>query len=336
MVDCPDLAGVPGAQDILARVDERAQSDAVSHGEAARRIAAEDERDAAFRERAALFQAKAQSDAEARLRDRVERFVPIYGNQALYRAAENDLYGLSSPGTDKFSVEARAKGWNLSNDVTHILQREGLFRAAQDSANKPAARIAEILQSPQERMREAINARGAAVGKADNYATRTSHDPAKIQRAGFDAWNKAVTPLLDERTFEGIPDRPAFMRSVYDALTTGVHYVSGNEAPTISGQGSLAKRLSQERVFQWKDADAWMDYQKQFGTGGSLLSKVLRGVDHAAKSESLMDRYGPNPRAGFDKQVGFVLGKDFRDKYPDAVTYLKANQKALDNAFEMA
>src|SRR5271166_4647341 len=190
MADCPDLAGVPGAQDILARVDERAQSDAVSHGEAARRIAAEDERDAAFRERAALFQARAQSDAEARLRDRVERFVPIYGNQALYRAAENDLYGLSSPGTDKFSVEARTKGWNLSNDVTHILDREGLFRAAQDPANerdiarelvksgstknKAAARIAEILQSPQERMRQAINAKGAMVGKAEGgYAART-------------------------------------------------------------------------------------------------------------------------------------------------------------------
>jgi hypothetical protein len=204
------------------------------------------------------------------------------------------------------------------------------------TGSDPAKQAANIINRYQTLAREGLNREGGWVGQYDGYIARTAHDPDKIRQGGFAAWRGKALDGLDEKTFDGVADREAFLRGVYNALVTGVHLtpdgMQGFKDPAFKGGGNLAKRLSQGRVLHWRDADAWMDYQAAYGHG-NLVEAVLRGLDQAAKSTALMREFGTNPRAEFDADMQ-ALAEAWRDRDPDAVIALKESRKWLANRFD--
>lgn len=185
-----------------------------------------------------------------------------------------------------------------------------------------ARQVAEIIHKHQEIVRLLQNGEGAFIGKLEHYVARQSHDMDRIRAAGYEAWRDAILPKLDARTFDNLPDLTPeaiddFMRSTYDALASGIHEKPGGRdvlGTGFSGPGNLAKRVSEERKLHFKDADAWADYNEQFGKG-TLWSSVRSGLEHGARNTAVMRDWGTNPEAMFDavRERAAIRAKDRND-----------------------
>lgn len=187
-------------------------------------------------------------------------------------------------------------------------------------------KAAEAVVGVQRLMREEHNAAGAFVGELEGRVTRTSHDGRRLEKAGFDRWRDAVLPRLSERTWEeaGIdPGNTAevekFLRNIYANLVSGNHQVAAaGRADPLSGfqaPGSLARRLSEDRVLHWKGPDEWLAYNREFGTSG-LVAAIISEADHGARATGLLRVWGPNPEAAFQQDVQ-RLGMALRDEAGD-------------------
>ena len=190
-------------------------------------------------------------------------------------------------------------GPDFERDVARELFRL-TNKAGPESGNKLAAETAKILAKYQEKARLMQNAEGAFIGKLDGYITKQSHDPWRMQRAGFQAWRDEILPRLDPRTFDDVADPEGFLKGIYDGLVSGLH-LRVDRADWLGGfkgPGNLAKRVSQERVLHFKDADAWFGYNQRFGTS-SLIESVAGTLRHAAQTTALMRQFGTNPEAAF-------------------------------------
>lgn len=188
---------------------------------------------------------------------------------------------------------------DLDADIADALWRMGMDKPL-DGLSKEAQGIAKIMQKYQETARIDANRAGAFIRKLPGYVVRQSHDPYKIQRAGFKQWRDEILPLLDERTFEAGSDIDGFLLATYNGLVSGVHLkVSTGQPNGFKGPRNLAKKVSAERVLHFKDGLAWNEYNKVYGTG-SLREAFLGGMDRAGESTGMMRRLGTNPESNWN------------------------------------
>lgn len=172
------------------------------------------------------------------------------------------------------------------------------------TGNKIARTAAEIIYEHQDRVRQMQNAAGAWIAENKHYIARQTHDSTKLRRSTFEAWRDFIAPRLDERTFDRLGDaspaaREAFLKAAYQDLRDGLHLTSKADGEVIgafTGPANLAKRLSHSRTLVFKDADAWMDYNAQYGQR-SLMDAVVSGLDSGARNAAIMEMLGTNPEA---------------------------------------
>lgn len=199
------------------------------------------------------------------------------------------------------------------------------------SGSQEARQIAEIIDKYRKVNIGRQNRAGAWIKELPGYITRQTHDIARLRRASnrlggpstsdsdanFRAWRDFILPRLDERTFEGVDNANEFLRQAYNALVTGKHLrTEGGEDTDLlfafKGPGNLAKRLSGHRKLHFRNADAWLEYNERFGTR-SLTEAIVQDLEQGARNTALMETFGTNPRAMFDKVVD-----DLREQYKQA------------------
>lgn len=204
------------------------------------------------------------------------------------------LHDLDAEGLRPFLTKG-----DLDADIADALWRMGMDKPL-DGLSKEAQGIAKIMQKYQETARIDANRAGAFIRKLPGYVVRQSHDPYKIQRAGFKQWRDEILPLLDERTFEAGSDVDGFLLATYNGLVSGVHLkVSTGQPNGFKGPRNLAKKVSAERVLHFKDGLAWNQYNKVYGTG-SLREAFLGGLDRSGDSTGMMRRLGTNPESNWN------------------------------------
>ncbi|WP_434456500.1 hypothetical protein JQR85_13505 [Stutzerimonas urumqiensis] len=216
-------------------------------------------------------------------------------------------------------------------DITDALWRLGMDRPV-DDLPKQAVEIAKIMQKYQEVARIDANRAGAFIRKLPGYVVRQSHDPYKLQQAGFRQWRDDILPLLDERTLDG-QDPDAFLLAAYNGLVSGVHLkATGAAAPSgFKGPRNLAKKLSQERVLHFKDGLAWHQYNQTYGAG-SLREAFLGGMEMMGQNTGLMRRLGTNPEANWNAALD-ELQIDLKDS-PEGLRKFQNDRRGwLQNRF---
>ena len=223
---------------------------------------------------------------------------------------------------------------NFERDVANELGRMDDPTWGRDTGNAQAKRMAEVIYKHQDAMRLAENDAGAYIGKLDQYMTRQSHDRHKIAAAGFEQWRDFIQPRLGERTFQDMLDqfeRDQFMRETYNSLATGIHDTPQGDdwIAGFKGPANLAKKLSQERKLFFASADAWLEYNKQFGNG-SLNGTVLSTLERGSRAVEAMNLLGTNPRAMLDGWVDRLASqaKDAGD-IEQATALAKNKEKVL-------
>lgn len=173
------------------------------------------------------------------------------------------------------------------------------------SGSEPARQVAEIFHKYQRAAVARANRAGAWIKPLPGYIVRQSHDPARLRRAGFEAWRDFVLPRLDlDRTLAG-ENVDEFLRAAYTNIVSGRHGTTkgaqgaGDRYLAFKGPANLAKKISSERVLHFKSADDWFDYNEQFG-GVGMTEALFFGLERQARNIALMEGLGTNPRAMFD------------------------------------
>ncbi len=199
----------------------------------------------------------------------------------------------------EFSQESRQKAPNL----------EGL--------HPDAVKIAEVIHATQEDARQTRNRFGAWIGDLRGWMFRQGHDMDKMRSAGFEAWRDFVRDRIDwARHIDAMPEaerttfsQDDFLRSAYDALSTGQHLTGEPEIdirPQV-GPASLAKKVSQSRVLHFQSAADGMAYMRKFGPGnGSLAETIQNDIMKASREAGLMKTLGPNYQATLESIIDQV------------------------------
>jgi hypothetical protein len=203
------------------------------------------------------------------------------------------------------------------------------------SGDRDAQAIAKIVDVYRRAAIARENRAGAWIRPLPGYVVSQSHDPLKLHRAGYAAWRDAILPRLDaDRTFAGA-DAEDFLKRTYAALVSGRHLKAEGEGDALGlafkGPDNLAKRVSRHRVLHFKDADAWFDYNAEFGLK-SLREAVVSDLERAARNTALMESFGTNPRAVFEAALDRLKDKHRVDRKKLA----RLNERSLSNQFAEA
>jgi len=166
------------------------------------------------------------------------------------------------------------------------------------TGDKTARQVAEVFGKYAEASRTRLNAAGAWIGKLPGWVPQ-SHDEGAMLKRGADAWIDFTLSRLDtERTFPDIADEKEMRRilgEVYQNIVSGRHRgVTAAEQGQFLGPRNLARGMGKERILHFRDADAWLEYHDNFGTG-NLYTAMDRHLDRSARKLALMEMLGPNP-----------------------------------------
>jgi vacuolar-type H+-ATPase subunit H len=165
-----------------------------------------------------------------------------------------------------------------------------------------------------EGMRQRFNRAGGDVGKLDYGYIPQSHDQAAVLKAGQDKWVAEIGSKLDRSRYmndrgELLNDTEftAMLNEVWHTLSTGGLNKLDPQKQTFGT--SLANRGSKSRQLHFKDADAWMEYHKEFGKG-TLFEAMQGHINSLARNIGVIEELGPNARAGFDMLNNMAIKHD--------------------------
>lgn len=196
------------------------------------------------------------------------------------------------------------------------------------TGSKEARTIADIFHKYLELSRLDQNRLGAFIGKLEGYIPQ-GHDMARINAMGFEKWrNLAETTFGNDRTYKNLElDGSAgdgakiteFWRRAYTQLSQGEFFRADNvDGPLLGfkGPGNLAKKASESRSLHPNSAEAWTKYNDVAGPG-SLMEAIVGKLNHASRTAALMEKFGTNPRAMFDRVIADA--RDFALRKGDTI-----------------
>lgn len=224
---------------------------------------------------------------------------------------------------DKEAIEMERRANGLAPDNSIVIS--------------PQAKIIHDAIFPtMETARLRLNDVGANIGKAQDFFAHMNWDQDKLrqtaplQEDAFKIWWKDAQRWADPKTFEHIIPNEGetseeaklrFAKSFYEATVSGVHkqgpgmgglYDDGADGyipPSYEGSRNLGRRLSQQRVFFFKDAQSQLEAMQKYGTGRSLYASTQDSLVNAARQIALMTKLGDNPRAMYNKLIDSIKKK---------------------------
>jgi hypothetical protein len=154
---------------------------------------------------------------------------------------------------------------------------------------------------------------GGILGKLDNYYPQT-HNPDAVGKAGFENWRNSISGLLDTNKMvdpnTGLPFTRGglenAMKGAYEAIrTNGLNEVieRANSGKLTYGKGGgVALRHSSSRFFHFKDAESYLEYNRQFGYGDAGLFDAMMGhISTMSRDIALMQELGAKPDNQFQR-----------------------------------
>ncbi len=164
--------------------------------------------------------------------------------------------------------------------------REGFLKASTDSAvsrhkggiNESAVALTR-LRNRVERLRRA----------SDRIAGL--RESAVTNQEKFSRLSELLT--LEKDLHAGTSNPREFLREAYTTMVTGtdgaVREMKGPARP-----GNLAKSMARSRVLHFKDAEAALAYNREFGHGAAIPA-MIRHQERMADLAAQMEMFGPNP-----------------------------------------
>jgi hypothetical protein len=182
-----------------------------------------------------------------------------------------------------------------------------------EKTGDPAADlIAKTFSEVAEYMRQRFNAAGGAIGKLEKWGISQSHNRLAMMKAGKDQWVSFTRELLDpSRMRHPMTGKPMLQHEVDESLgwiyddrsTNGWHERQPTER---TGMGALGNSRSEHRFLVFKDADSWLKYSREFGSGGNVFADMMGHIKGMAEDIGALEILGVNPRENLSYLQRFV------------------------------
>lgn len=228
-------------------------------------------------------------------------------------AAHGDMSGVQSIDSKSRAIASIYRG-DLVDFYTNIKGGIGVFtdadlvqkivreRFGQDTGDALARKISDKMGEVFEGMRQRFNRSGGDIGKLDDWGLPQTHSLEKIAVAGKDAWVKKAEQLIDtskyvheDGSFYSQQQIRELLEYSFDTLTSNGANKTEIGRQSFGGNSKVTSRHSESRVLHFKDADAWMEYQADFG-GMPFVDLVEAHINGLSKDIALVENLGSNPR----------------------------------------
>lgn len=228
-------------------------------------------------------------------------------------APHGDMSGVQSIDSKSRAIASIYRG-ELVDFYTNIKGGMGVFtdkemvtnivreRFGDNTSDPVAKKISDKMGEVFEGMRERFNRSGGDIGKLDDWGLPQTHDLAKIVKAGKDAWVKKAEQLIntekyvnDDGTYYSQQQIRELLEYSYDTLSLKGTNKNEIGRQSFGGNSKITSRHSESRVLHFKDADAWLDYQADFG-GMPFVDLVEAHINGLSKDISLVENLGSNPK----------------------------------------
>ena len=224
---------------------------------------------------------------------------PFPSVEGRYLAIRGPLDALMADVIEKFETHY---GFDTPGRATlENVVREAHGEPTGDSVSKA---LAEAWGRASEYTRQLFNAAGGAISKRADWGMPQSHDAGRVMKAGRDAWRSFLLPLLDrDRMVDRYTGAPLADDALADAVGKAWDRITTNglvsRHPDDSlGRGSKALQRGDERFLVFHSADAWLQYQREFGRADPF-DAMMGHLDGMSRDIAMMEILGPNPEAQF-------------------------------------
>ena len=252
-------------------------------------------------------------------RQRLDAFINSYQGTDGKLGALNRTIAFSADGKSNFlSVESRGKAtrdYALSQiqeafeavdpRFFHLFEDEKGVRdlvfeiRGQDTGNVKAKKGAKAWADVTELLRRRFNDAGGDIGYLENWGIPQHHSMEKVGRATREQWVSDVIGKLDRKYYikedgqlMSDAEVTAFLGEAYNTIATGGLNKLSDSGMRLSG--ARANRGNASRQIHFKDADSYLEYQRQYGDR-SLWEVMVGHLEGISKDIALVETYGPNP-----------------------------------------
>lgn len=261
---------------------------------------------------------------------------------------------------DVFTKTQERFGMSVNKAMTDDIIRV-MFGGKSD--NPEITAMAKEVSAALEEMRLAFNRAGGNIKKLDNFGFMTSHDQKKVALTDQAEWVndtlkgvdrnqyvKETGELMDELELKSM------LEEIYKTISTNgankdlliLNKQAKAGASPVGGRSKMANRHQESRALHFKDGDAWLAYQKKYGTYDEAgFHEILKNHTHRMSTEvAMMQNLGSNPRHTFeslldeakiklkaDPQNGMKHGEIDKQAHRAMSMYntLDANTRAIDS-----
>ncbi len=211
------------------------------------------------------------------------------GIAGIYRGDLIEFYANIKGGLKVFTDQALVK--NIVDE-----------RFGKDSGDPLAKNISNKMGEVFEGMRLRFNRSGGDIGKLDDWGLPQTHSMEKIALAGKEAWVGKAEQLIDTSKYVHEDGNFYSQQEIRDLLEYSFDTLTSNGAnkteigrQSFGGNSKVTSRNSESRVLHFKDADAWMEYQNDFG-GMQFVDLVEAHINGLSKDIALVENLGSNPK----------------------------------------
>ncbi|MDH8418871.1 hypothetical protein QIG38_17580 [Klebsiella pneumoniae] len=252
-------------------------------------------------------------------RQRLDAFIRTYQGKDGKLEALNRTIAFHADGKSNFlSVESRGKAtrdYALSQiqeafeavdpRFFHMFEDEASVRdlvyemRGQDTGNVRAKKGAKAWAGVTELLRQRFNDAGGDIGYLENWGIPQHHSMEKVGRVSQDKWISDVIGKLDRKYYikddgqlMSDAELKTFLGEAYNTIATGGLNKLSDTGMRISGARS--NRGNASRQIHFKDADSYLEYQREYGDR-SLWEVMVGHLEGISKDIALVETYGPNP-----------------------------------------
>lgn len=265
----------------------------------------------------------------------VDRLIAAHGDMSGVQSIDSKSRAIASTYrgrlVDLYSNVKGAIGVFTDKQLVQDIIRE---RFGQKTDNAVAKKISDEMGKVFDDMRERFNRSGGDIGKLDNWGLPQTHDAAKMLKAGKEAWVNATENIVDtskyiheDGTYYTGDEIKKLLENAFDTITSdGANKIEIGRQATGGGTSKVTNRHSESRVIHFKDADAWLEYQADFG-GMPFVDLVEAHINGLSKDIALVENLGSNPKNSMKILMDAAAKKDF-DKGIEAKDTQKTRKRA--------
>jgi hypothetical protein len=190
---------------------------------------------------------------------------------------------------------------NLSglDDMIHVMHG----KHGKKVSNPAAQSLGKAMTETMEYARVRYNAAGGDIPKREDWGFFQTHDPVRLAAVERQDWiDFVMTRLAPDRMTDanGLPmsarQVERSLDNIYDSATTrGLSDLPGRD-PGPGLMGSNINQRANARFLVFKDSTSWLEYQREFGTGG-LYDHIITSLDRMARDTAILEILGPYPEA---------------------------------------